>query len=151
MLSQPGICWIRQPPLRINSLNHTILKVTDSGSLFDLIDESTAMKWNELTGEEQLQQIITRSNDRPQVIFKHSTRCGISAVAKSRLERWTPTEDFDFYYLDLIRYRQLSAKVAEAFEVYHESPQVLVIKNGECVYDESHLGISLQDILEHAA
>jgi bacillithiol system protein YtxJ len=109
------------------------------------------MKWNELTSEEQLQQIKAKSSDRPQVIFKHSTRCGISAVAKSRLERWTPTEEFDFYYLDLIRFRQLSSKVAETFAVYHESPQVLVIKNGECVYDESHLSISLQDILEHAA
>jgi len=150
MLSQPGICWIR-PPLKIKLLNHIILEVTDFGNLFDLIEERTRMKWNELTHEEQLQQIITKSNDRPQVIFKHSTRCGISAVAKSRLERWTPTEDFDFYYLDLIRYRQLSGKVAESFDVYHESPQVLVIKNGQCVYDESHLGISLQDILEHAA
>ncbi len=109
------------------------------------------MKWNELTEENQLMAIRERSFQRPQVIFKHSTRCGISSVAKSRLEKWTPGEDFDFYYLDLIRYRPLSGKVAEEFHVYHESPQVLVIKNGECVYDESHLGISLQDILELAA
>lgn len=109
------------------------------------------MKWNELTSEEQLQQIKERSFERPQVIFKHSTRCSISSVAKSRLEKWHPNEDFDFYFLDLIRFRSLSTKVAEAFLVHHESPQVLVIKNGECVYDESHLGISLQEILELAA
>ena len=109
------------------------------------------MKWYELTDEHQLSAIKERSFQRPQVIFKHSTRCGISAVAKSRLEKWKPTEDFDFYYLDLIRLRPLSNKVAEEFQVYHESPQVLVIKKGVCVYDESHLGISLQDILEHAA
>ncbi len=109
------------------------------------------MKWNELTDENQLSAIRERSFQRPQVIFKHSTRCGISSVAKSRLEKWTQTEDFDFYYLDLIRYRLLSNKVAEQFDVYHESPQVLIVRNGECVYDESHLGISLHDILEHAA
>jgi bacillithiol system protein YtxJ len=109
------------------------------------------MKWNELNHENQLSAIRERSFQRPQVIFKHSTRCGISSVAKSRLEKWTPNEDFDFYYLDLIQHRFLSNMVAEEFDVYHESPQVLIIKSGQCVYDESHLGISLRDILEHAA
>ena len=109
------------------------------------------MEWNDLNTEDQLEVIRKKSGEKPQVIFKHSTRCGISSVAKSRLEKWQPTEDFDFYYLDLIKYRSLSNRVAEEFEVYHESPQVLVIKNGECVYDESHLGISLQEILKLAA
>ncbi len=108
------------------------------------------MKWNELTNEEQLKAIKDRSNEKPQVIFKHSTRCGISSVAKGRLEKWQPSEQFDFYYLDLIRYKQLSNEVADEFDVYHESPQVLVIKNEKCVYDESHLGISLKEILEQA-
>jgi bacillithiol system protein YtxJ len=109
------------------------------------------MKWNDLTEADQLTLIKEQSKLRPQVIFKHSTRCGISAVAKSRLEKWQPAENFDFFYLDLIKYRNLSNKISEEYQVYHESPQVLVIRNGECVYDESHLGISLQDILEHAA
>jgi bacillithiol system protein YtxJ len=109
------------------------------------------MKWNELTNENQLDQIKLQSSERPQVIFKHSTRCGISAVAKSRLDKWQPSEEFDLYYLDLIKYRQLSNKISEMFQVHHESPQVLVIKNSECIYDESHLGISIEDILEHAA
>ena len=113
--------------------------------------EMDNMKWNELTSEEQLQQIKQKSFDRPQVIFKHSNRCSISSVAKMRLEKWQPSEDFDFYFLDLIQFRPLSNKIAETFMVHHESPQVLVIKNGECVYDESHLGISLQEILELAA
>jgi len=109
------------------------------------------MKWNELSGNEHLQLIKERSHERPQVVFKHSSRCGISSVAKSRLEKWTPTEDFDFYFLDLIKHRSLSNKISEEFQVYHESPQVLVIRNGECVYDESHLGIPLQEILEFEA
>ncbi len=104
------------------------------------------MNWKELTKESQLSEIKEESKNRPQVIFKHSTRCSISAVAKSRLERGTPPANVDFYFLDLIRDRSLSNKIAEEFSVYHESPQVLVIKNGECVYDESHSGISMADI-----
>ena len=109
------------------------------------------MKWNDLTEESQLGSIKEKSKQRTQVIFKHSTRCGISSVAKSRLEKWHPSEDFDFYFLDLIKHRSISNKIAEEFQVYHQSPQVLVIRNGECVYDESHLGISLQEILDYAA
>src|SRR5690349_14853803 len=127
------------------------MQVTRSGNLFDLCTEKDYMKWNELISEEQLQQIKDKSFDRPQVIFKHSTRCSISSVAKTRLEKWQPSEDFDFYFLDLIRNRPLSNKIADTFMVHHESPQVLVVKDGECVYDESHLGISLQEILELAA
>ena len=109
------------------------------------------MNWISLTSEEQLNQIREKSEQKAQVIFKHSTRCGISSLAKSRLEKAEPAEDIDFYFLDLINYRSLSLKVAEEFNVYHESPQVLIIRNGECIYDESHLGISMDDLVKHAA
>src|SRR3954469_18584201 len=101
------------------------------------------MNWIELKNEDQINTIIEKSKERPQVIFKHSTRCSISSMAKGRLERSTPPEEADFYYLDLISYRSISNKVAEEFKVYHESPQVLVIKNGQCTYDESHASISM--------
>ena len=108
------------------------------------------MNWIALTNENQLKEIKEKSAERPQAIFKHSIRCGISALAKSRLEKAIPAENVDFYYLDLINYRGLSLKVAEEFNVYHESPQILIIKNGECVYDESHMGISMDEIEMHA-
>lgn len=108
------------------------------------------MNWIALSSEEQVKEIRERSAERAQVIFKHSTRCSISALAKSRLDKANPSEEIDFYFLDLIRYRSISNKVAEEFNIYHESPQVLVIRNGQCVYDESHLGISISDIVEHA-
>jgi len=95
-------------------------------------------------------EIKQQSNIKPQLIFKHSTRCSISGVAKNRLERSTPPDNVDFYFLDLIRNREISRKIAEEFEVFHESPQVLLIKNGECVYDESHSGINMKDIEELA-
>ena len=108
------------------------------------------MNWIELNEQQQLEGIREKSNTIPQVIFKHSTRCSISSVAKSRLERTTPPANVDFYFLDLIRHRNISDKIAEEFAVYHESPQILLIKNGECVYDESHSGISMDDIAEQA-
>lgn len=108
------------------------------------------MNWNLLTSEEQLQDIIARSSEVPQVIFKHSTRCSISSTAKSRLERSAQPEGLNFHLLDLISYRGLSNKIAEVFHVHHESPQVIVIKNGECVYDESHMSISMDDITTEA-
>lgn len=106
------------------------------------------MNWIPLTDEKQLDEIIERSNTSPQVIFKHSTRCGTSSMILNRLERSDMPPATDFYFLDLIRYRDISNRIAERFKVYHESPQVLLIRNGECTYDESHLGIRMEDIVE---
>jgi bacillithiol system protein YtxJ len=108
------------------------------------------MHWIHLLDEEQLNQIITKSHTKAQVIFKHSTRCSISAVALQRLQKVQQPSDMDFYFLDLLAHRGLSNKVAEYFKVHHESPQVLVIRDGECIFDESHLSISMHDIVDHA-
>jgi bacillithiol system protein YtxJ len=108
------------------------------------------MHWIHLNDEEQLKQIIAKSQQKPQVIFKHSTRCSISAVALQRLQKADQPSDIDFYFLDLIAHRDISNKVAQVFGVNHESPQVLLIKDGLCVFDESHLGIHMDDILEQA-
>lgn len=109
------------------------------------------MNWIPLTELAQLDTIHKASFDNPQVIFKHSTRCSISSMALNRLERDTAPSNADFYYLDLIKYRPISNAIAEQFNVYHESPQILVIKNGECIYDESHQGISMNEIAEQVA
>ncbi|HEV7330782.1 MAG TPA: bacillithiol system redox-active protein YtxJ [Flavisolibacter sp.] len=108
------------------------------------------MQWIHLTDEEQLKQIIAKSGSKPQVIFKHSTRCSISSVAFQRLQKAQQPDGIDFYYLDLLAHRPLSNKITEVFRVHHESPQVLVIRDGQCIYDESHLAISMMDIVESA-
>ena len=72
-------------------------------------------------------------------------------MVKSRLDRNIQPEDSDFYFLDLIRYRSISDKIAEDFAVSHESPQVLLIRNTECVYEESHSGIDMDEIAEQIA
>lgn len=108
------------------------------------------MTWITLQTEEQLNQLKQNSYTKPQIIFKHSTRCSISGVAKNRIEKSIQPDEMDFHFLDLVQFRPMSNKIAEDFKVYHESPQILVIKNGECIYDESHSGIDMEDIIEHA-
>lgn len=108
------------------------------------------MNWILLTTEAQLEEIRAKSVAKPQVIFKHSTRCATSSMVKNRLERNEQPVHIDFYFLDLIAHRLLSNKIAEVFNVYHESPQLLLIKNGECVYEESHTGINMQETIEQS-
>lgn len=109
------------------------------------------MNWIDLSSTQQLAELKERSKARPQIIFKHSTRCSVSTMAKSRLERNDQPETGDFYFLDLLRYRSLSNQISLDFAVPHESPQVLLIKNMECVYDESHSGIRMDEISEQLA
>jgi bacillithiol system protein YtxJ len=106
------------------------------------------MNWTDLRTAQQLNDIIDLSHQRPQVVFKHSTRCNISSIAWNRLKNAGTIEGADLYYLDLLSHRSLSGQIAETLHVHHESPQVLLIKKGECVYDESHLGITPDELRE---
>ena len=111
------------------------------------------MHWEKLTDVLQLEKIKKETTSQPALIFKHSTRCSISATALSRLERnWEKLnpEGITPYFLDLLNFRPLSNKIQEELLIKHESPQVLLIKNGQCVYDASHLNISLEEIVRHA-
>lgn len=109
------------------------------------------MNWIPLTTEDQLLLIKEKSFSVPQVIFKHSTRCSTSSMVLNRLERADAPATIDFYYLDLLAHRNLSNKIAEEFQVYHESPQVLLVRNGECVYDESHMAITMDELVSLSA
>jgi bacillithiol system protein YtxJ len=104
------------------------------------------MNWIALTDDKQLDEVVANSNTVPQVIFKHSTRCSISSMAKNRLDKKNAPDGINFYFLDLIKYRNLSNRIAREFAVTHQSPQVLVIENGKCVYNESHSGIDFEEI-----
>ena len=101
------------------------------------------MNWNKLTTDEQLDVIKEESNRSPVLIFKHSTTCSISHMALSRMERnWNDHLGVKPYYLDLLANKPISNKIETVFGVEHESPQILLIRNGECVYDASHMAIS---------
>lgn len=107
------------------------------------------MNWNKLEQIEQLVDIDVQSHQAPVLVFKHSTRCSISSAALARIERsWNEAEmsEVQAYYLDLIAHRTTSNAVADHYEVEHQSPQVLVIKKGECIYNESHMGIDYDEL-----
>lgn len=107
------------------------------------------MNWNKLTSEAQIDQLIAESSAKPVLIFKHSTRCSISSMSLDRLLRnWKEqdSEEISPYYLDLIAYRSLSDQVAARFGIPHESPQVLILKDGNVTYSESHYGINYTEI-----
>ena len=108
------------------------------------------MNWIPLTDLAQLDQIQQKSHTTPQVILKQSITCSISKMALARMERSEAPDNIEFYYLDLLNYRAISNAIAEKFNVYHESPQVLLIKNGACTFDESHGGIQMEEIVEQA-
>lgn len=106
------------------------------------------LPWKDLTTIEQLQDIKEASAQKTQIIFKHSTRCGISRmVIKQFVEDFELSEDqVDLYYLDLIDYRAVSNAVEDVFNVIHESPQLLIIKDGHVIKHASHGAISDLDL-----
>ncbi len=107
------------------------------------------MNWINLTSPAQLEQLKKESHQRPILIFKHSTRCSTSRMSLDRLERNWDEEEMNTvgaYFLDLLSYRPISNAIAEEFGVEHESPQVLIISNGQSILDLSHFEIDYQAI-----
>lgn len=100
--------------------------------------------WNALTEEEQLDEIEEESKEKTVVLFKHSTRCGISRMVLRNFEKGfqkEQAEDHKMYFLDLLANRGLSNEIAKRFNVAHESPQVIILKNGKVVHHASHHSI----------
>ena len=108
------------------------------------------MNWKKLTEAAQIEEIKELSKTKPVLIFKHSTRCSVSSMSLDRLLRNWKTEDGEKvvpYFLDLIAFRKLSDQIEDEFGVPHESPQVIIIREGKAVYDNSHYGISYPEIM----
>lgn len=103
------------------------------------------MNWTLLESPEQISEI--KHQPGYSLIFKHSTRCSISMMAKRRFELdWESLpENLPLYFLDLIQHRDISNQIAQEFQVHHQSPQLLLIKNGECILDQSHGSISVDE------
>jgi bacillithiol system protein YtxJ len=108
---------------------------------------ASKINWIELTDLGQLNEIMDLSHQQPVIIFKHSTRCSISRMALKQFEN-----EFDLegsvtpYFLDLLNHRDISNEIATRFEVYHQSPQLLLIKEGKSVYDASHSDIDAVEL-----
>lgn len=107
------------------------------------------INWVLLDDNSKLLKAIEESFTKDVVIFKHSTTCSISLMAKRRLEEdWDNLENVIPYYLDLKSFRSISDEVAERFSVHHESPQILLIRQGDCIYDASHFDITIAELKE---
>ena len=106
--------------------------------------------WNTISTENEVLEIIETSAVKPQIIFKDSVSCGISAFAKERL-----TNDYglieniaDFNYLDLLSHRAISNFIAAQLEVTHQSPQIIVLIDGKVIFRDSHHSIEAKKIAE---
>lgn len=106
--------------------------------------------WKTLENSEQLEEIKKTSLEKPVAIFKHSTRCSISRMAWNQFQKhYNISEDkMVVYYLDLIVHRDISNAIADDFEVQHQSPQIIVIKDGVAVFHTSHESIDAKDLEE---
>jgi bacillithiol system protein YtxJ len=110
-------------------------------------NNTSKMNWRNLTDLGQLNEIVNESTEKPVLIFKHSTRCGISRSVLKRFE-----SEFDLggkvipYFLDLLEYRAISNEIADRFGVIHQSPQLIVMKDGNAVYDASHDSIDANSL-----
>ncbi|EAY27904.1 bacillithiol system redox-active protein YtxJ [Microscilla marina] len=106
--------------------------------------------WKKLIKLEQLPELVKESYNIPVVLFKHSVSCGLSAMVKYQLEEeWSfQVKDLSFYYLDLINYRDISNKIAEEFDILHQSPQIVVLHKGQPVANTSHYAIGVSWLKE---
>lgn len=105
--------------------------------------EEKLLPWLPLTSVSQLDTIAEKSNGKTQLIFKHSTRCGISRMVMNQFETaYNLDLNADLYYLDVLNYRDVSNEVGYKFQVMHQSPQLLVVRNGVVVAHESHGAIN---------
>ena len=105
------------------------------------------INWNELTDLVQLDEIISISNEKPVAIFKHSTKCSVSRMALKQFENeFNSSDKITPYFLDLIAHRDISNEIANRFGVTHQSPQLILIKNGKAIYNVSHSDIDAESL-----
>ena len=109
--------------------------------------EEKLLLWINLNSLSQLVEVEEKSKTKTQVIFKHSTRCGISRMVMNQfVDAYDVDANLDLYYLDLLNYRDVSNEVGYKFQVMHQSPQMLIIKNGVAVTHASHGAINDLDM-----
>jgi len=109
-----------------------------------------SVNWKNLTDLDQVDRILNDRTGQKHLLFKHSTRCGVSAMTKRQFEKeWAEeNEDVDVWYLDLLNYRDISNAIAEKTGIYHQSPQAIALGNGEVCYSASHSEVSAKQIVK---
>jgi bacillithiol system protein YtxJ len=94
-----------------------------------------------LNDESHIEKIMELSIQNPMFIFKHSTRCGISSIILNRFEKRIKDTEFNFYLVDVLKNRSISNLIADTFNIHHESPQLISIKNGKALDHGSHSAV----------
>ena len=108
--------------------------------------------WHALTELKQLEKIDEESTSKTVAIFKHSTRCGISRMVLRNFEnefRDEKEKDLKLYFLDLLSNREISNEIAKRYDVHHESPQLIVIKDKKVVQHASHQSIDAGELKQY--
>lgn len=116
--------------------------------LFSKKPKPEPLPWIEVTSTNQLNELLTNIGEKPVLLFKHSTRCSISSMALNGFERnWTSGKELcDIYFIDLLKHRDVSNLTAELTGIMHQSPQAIVIKGKEIIYDATHSSIDARRI-----
>jgi bacillithiol system protein YtxJ len=105
-------------------------------------NDVSKVNWIALESISQLDEIVNLSNEKPVLIFKHSTRCSVSRMVLKQFENeFKLEESITSYFLDLLEHRDISNAIASRFEVQHQSPQIVVIQVGKAIYTASHESI----------
>lgn len=105
--------------------------------------------WIHIESVDQLNDILNTDNGQVKLFFKHSTRCSISSMALKFFESdWNNPDTVDCFFIDLIAYRPVSNLISDLTKVEHQSPQVIVIKNQDVIYNASHQSIDVENILK---
>lgn len=125
-----------------------LFKFFEKKSDSEIVKEQKMLPWKRLTRLEQLDEIVEESQRTPVAIFKHSTTCGISRMVFRNFEQDFSIHDgqMTLYYLDIHAFREVSNETGYRFQVIHQSPQLIVVKNGTAVYNASHNGIHAADL-----
>ena len=111
---------------------------------------ASKLVWTDIQSVDDLHKVEEESFQKPVMILKHSTRCSVSSMAKNRLELyWEENAPVKPYYLDLLAHRDVSNEIATRYKVKHESPQIIVLKNGEVIYHDSHTGIDYNTLKQN--
>jgi len=116
-------------------------------NIFKTEKKETNSLWKVIENEEDWQEAVRNSFQSKVLVFKHSTRCMISRMVLNNFEKdlsKSPKDGYLFYYLDLLKHREISNAIAEQMEVTHQSPQILVLEKGKSIYNASHNNIQLK-------
>ena len=101
-----------------------------------------------VTDAEALDELLARSHEAPVVLFKHSTSCPISSRAHSQMSKVSTGVAGQISLVVVQRASELSRRVAEQTGIRHESPQAIVLRNGQAVWSASHFDITTEAVAE---